>query len=160
MSGLKPKIHQELLLERTYPAPPEAVFDAWAADGQLSQWFRPNGLTCPRFSLDPQPGGAVGMLLQSPDGQSYDCGGSTVLFERPRRLVFQTRVPDGTEPPALMMLHTLDFREADGGTALAWLTQVIGLENGVWEISEQHDQVCRSLMDMLEQFLTDRSANI
>jgi uncharacterized protein YndB with AHSA1/START domain len=61
--------HSTFVIERTYDASPQRVFDAWADPAAKAQWFGPSDK--PDYSLDFRVGGLEHFTAQGPDGARY-----------------------------------------------------------------------------------------
>jgi uncharacterized protein YndB with AHSA1/START domain len=61
--------HSTFVIERTYAAPPQKVFDAWADPAAKSSWFGPP--TKSDYSLDFRVGGIEHFTAGGPDGSLY-----------------------------------------------------------------------------------------
>jgi uncharacterized protein YndB with AHSA1/START domain len=61
--------HSTFVIERTYAAPPQKVFDAWANPAAKSSWFGPP--TKDHYSLDFRVGGIEHFTSKAPDGAHY-----------------------------------------------------------------------------------------
>ena len=79
---------QVLLVERTIPAPPEQVFDAWVNPETLVQWWGPEGMDIPHHRLDVREGGAWETTMRNSEGGEVICSGVYRVIDRPNRLVF------------------------------------------------------------------------
>ncbi len=148
-----PALHRDLLLQRHYPAPPAEVFRAWTDERRMAKWFGPQGFSCPRCIFEPRAGGVVHIDMKGPDGTLYPSNGKVREVTRPRRLVFQTSVPDSSGPPVFEMLHTLTFVEAPGGTLLVWLSRLLNAKLGAASYLEGHEAGCHQTLDRLGVYL-------
>lgn len=77
-----------LRLERLIAGAPEEVFDAWVDPEILVNWWGPEGVTIPEYTLDVRVGGAWSTTMMSPDGDRNICSGVYKAIDRPSRLVF------------------------------------------------------------------------
>jgi glutathione S-transferase len=109
-----------LTLSRSFPAPREAVFDAWVDPEVLKRWWAAvEGWTTPEAVTDPRPGGRYRLAMGDPvSGAVHAVVGEYVEVRRPERLVY-TWTWEG-EPVEMrgseQTLVTVDFVEEDGGT--------------------------------------------
>jgi RNA polymerase sigma-70 factor (ECF subfamily) len=90
-----------LCVERTVPAPREAVFRAWTDPAQLKRWMRPGpeGLNV-LAEADPRVGGRFRFEFAGPDGHVYVEEGAYREVQEPERLVYGCRFgsPGWIEP--------------------------------------------------------------
>src|ERR1700690_3603714 len=61
--------HSTFVIERTYDASPQRVFDAWADPAAKAQWFGPPEK--PDYSLDFRVGGREHLPVHAPDGPTF-----------------------------------------------------------------------------------------
>src|SRR5690242_3839300 len=85
----------ELVIVRTFAAPPALVFAAWTDPRQLSRWIGPHGFSVRNERLELRPGGAWHATLLAPDGSEHRIRGIYREIEAPRRLVFSHAWEDG-----------------------------------------------------------------
>jgi len=90
----------DLVLERTVPVPPQAVWDAWTIPDQLVQWFTPRPWTTAACDIDLRPGGVFRTVMRSPEGEEFDNPGCYLVVEPGRRLVFTDALGPGFRPKA------------------------------------------------------------
>ncbi|MFO1057850.1 MAG: SRPBCC domain-containing protein [Dongiaceae bacterium] len=77
----------ELLLLRSLPAAPDAVWRAWTDAVQLGRWWGPQGFTNPVCEADVRPGGTMRVVMRAPSGEAYPMRGRYEAVEPGRRLV-------------------------------------------------------------------------
>lgn len=65
-------------LERTLPAPPDAVYRAWLEPDMLRRWLGPGDFSCARAEVDPQLGGRY--RIWHVDEAGTDVGGAEGVF--------------------------------------------------------------------------------
>ncbi len=53
------------MLERTYDAPPEAVWQAWTKAEALKQWWGPDNVTIPECEVDLKIGGKFYIVMEA-----------------------------------------------------------------------------------------------
>jgi len=58
---------KEILFERTYDAPLQAVWQAWTDPEMLKQWWGPEGVTVPECELDVRMGGKIHIVMEGGD---------------------------------------------------------------------------------------------
>jgi uncharacterized protein YndB with AHSA1/START domain len=105
-----------LLIERTYEAPIERVFDAWTSPEVMRRWFHGRrAWETPTAEVDLRLGGAVRVVMRDPeDGKEYGGGGHYTEIDPPHRLAF-TWTWD--EDPFDSTLE-VEFAESEGGTTV------------------------------------------
>jgi uncharacterized protein YndB with AHSA1/START domain len=64
-------IHSTFVIERTYDASPQRVFDAWADAAAKTKWFGPSEKPAESYSLDFREGGREHLLIRMSDGPAY-----------------------------------------------------------------------------------------
>jgi uncharacterized protein YndB with AHSA1/START domain len=78
-----------LRLVRTFDAPRERVFAAWAQQEQFVQWMCPPGVAIDECVIDVRPGGAWRIKgHHGPDNRIFASSGRYLEIEKPARLVF------------------------------------------------------------------------
>jgi uncharacterized protein YndB with AHSA1/START domain len=95
-----------LLITRTFDAPREVVWKAWADAKQAKQWWGPNGFTAPVVELASVPGGAWHAQMRAPDGKVLGQHGVLREIVPPERLQY-TFIWD--ENPEDELLVTVGF---------------------------------------------------
>ena len=85
-------------IERTFDAPAEDVFDAWTSEEVIGRWFKPaRGWREASAEVDLRVGGAIRVVMRSPDGEPVGARGEYTLIERPHRS--PSPGPSTTIPP-------------------------------------------------------------
>jgi len=117
-----------LRLQRTFNAPAQAVFDAWTSPEMLRRWW-PAGSDweTPVAEVDLTVGGALRLVMRSPDGEEFGGRGEYVEVRPPERLVF-TWTWDGHAGHVGTQLVEVEFEEHRDGTTTVVLTNR-GLED-------------------------------
>ena len=107
---------ETLVIERTFQAPAQAVFDAWTSEEVMRRWFYGQpGWETPEAQVDLRLGGNVRVVMRDPvKGTEHGGGGHYTEIDPPSRLVF-TWTWDSDERETLI---ELDFEEADGATTV------------------------------------------
>jgi uncharacterized protein YndB with AHSA1/START domain len=124
---LAEKPEKELVITRVFDAPRELVFKAWTDPTQMARWWGPNGFTNPVCELDVRVGGAWRIVMRSPDGTEYPCGGVYREVVQPERLVFTNIATDKDGNPVLDGLTSVTFAEQGGGTRLTLKTGAVAV---------------------------------
>ena len=115
---------KQLVMERTFTSSPERVFDAFTDPDQLTQWWWPNGFTCPAAEVDLRVGGTYRLAMEWPDSIpsaaqfSHYMAGEYYEIDRPHRLVMSGRVVNDEQGELFATLIELTFEARNGGTAL------------------------------------------
>ena len=115
-----------LRIERTFPAPAEAVFDAWTSPEVLRRWFHvaPDWDT-PEAEVDLRVGGKVRVVMRRPDGRQAGARGEYRLIDRPHRLVMNWAFDDD---PSNQQLIELYFSESEGSTRVLMVNSGISTD--------------------------------
>jgi len=151
---------KQLVIERTFHASPEQVFDAFTDPEQLTKWWWPNGFTCPAAEVDLRVGGKYRLAMEWPgtipvDAQfSHYMGGEYYEIDRPDRLVMSGRAMNEEQGELFATLIEVTLEAREDGTALTMRQSYFepmppaeamgGAEQG-W--SEQLDKLQRLLAD-------------
>ncbi len=135
-------------IERTYPAPPERVFGAWASEPMKDRWFgKGDDFLAPteRYALDFRVGGREILEGRFPDGRTFGYEAFYHDIVEDRRIVasYDVRV-DGRRTSVSLM--TVEFEPAAGGT------QVILTEQGAFlDGLDSNDQRQEGALDSLNK---------
>jgi len=106
----------ELLIVRTFDAPPSLVFELWSSAEHMKRWMGPENFTCPEATIDFRVGGSYRVLIQSATHGENWFGGVYREIVPDQRLVF-TFTWDNDGPSAgIETLVTITFEERDGKT--------------------------------------------
>lgn len=110
---------RELVLERTFTAPRDLVFNVWTTPEHLANWWGPKDYTNPVCELDLRVGGAIRIDMQSPEGVVIPSKGFFEEITPPERLVFTlTNFEDEAGEPQLEVRNIVTFDEINGKTKL------------------------------------------
>ncbi len=106
----------EILIERVYDAPLNAVWAAWTEPDQVAKWWGPRGFTLTTHSKELKVGGVWHYTMHGPDGTDYV--NKTLYHEVvPRsKLVYDH---GGNDERAPLFRVTALFSERDGKTHLS-----------------------------------------
>jgi uncharacterized protein YndB with AHSA1/START domain len=116
----------DLVFTRVLDVPRELVWKAWTEAERFARWFGPRGFTCPVCEVDARPGGAVRLVMRSPDGVDYPGGGYFDEVVEPERLVFVSTADGADGTPMLVVRNTLTLEEqADNRTLLTLNVHVV-----------------------------------
>ncbi|GAA3290129.1 SRPBCC domain-containing protein [Arthrobacter citreus] len=114
----------ELLMERNFPVPQQAVYDAWTNLSSITDWWGPEGFIVPadRVSIDRRVGGTYrACMVNTLTGDELWWGGVLKDLEPPDRLAMtqEWQSPDGS-PSSPETLITVDLAPHDGGTRMTF----------------------------------------
>jgi len=118
---------RELTITRIVDAPPALVWKAWTEPKHLSQWFSPRGFTNPVCEVDLRVGGALHIVMRSPQGTDHAMKGIFREVEVPRRLAFTNNAYDVDGTQLLEGFTTVTFIEVGGKTRMIVETSATGL---------------------------------
>jgi uncharacterized protein YndB with AHSA1/START domain len=109
---------RELVITRTFNAPPHIVFDAWTKPELLARWWAPRSLGVSLFSCeaDVRVGGRYRYVFGRDPAQGMAFSGVYEEVARPSRLVFTQLFEQ--MPQAGAAVVTITFEEVSGKTAL------------------------------------------
>src|SRR5262245_3424249 len=82
-----PETDREIVISRTFDAPPDLVFQAWTDPKRIGRWWGPRGFTITTFEMDVRPGGVWRYLMHGPDGTDYPNKVVYLEIVRPERIV-------------------------------------------------------------------------
>jgi uncharacterized protein YndB with AHSA1/START domain len=122
MSEPTPADPDVLRIERTFAAPARAVFDAWISAEVLRRWW-PAGSDweTPVAEVEPRVGGALRLVMRSPEGEEFGGSGEYLEITPAERLVF-TWTWDGHEGHEGTQLVEVEFSDRGDGTTAVVLT--------------------------------------
>jgi uncharacterized protein YndB with AHSA1/START domain len=78
----------ELLITRTFDAPPSVLFALWSKPEHLKRWMGPANFTCPEAEIDFRVGGSYRAMIKSKEQGENWFGGVYREIIPNRRLVF------------------------------------------------------------------------
>jgi uncharacterized protein YndB with AHSA1/START domain len=87
-----------LVVRRRINATPEKLFAAWTQPSLLTQWWGPQGVSCPEAEIDLKAGGAYRIANQFPDGTVVWITGIFELIEPPHRLTYTWKLESQDGP--------------------------------------------------------------
>jgi uncharacterized protein YndB with AHSA1/START domain len=141
-------VHATFTLERTYPAPPHRVFQAWADADRKGRWFAGNPAD---YELDFRPGG-VERNTAIHDGKHITWESLYRDIVPDERIVYTSVLSeDGTA--ATVSLTTVELVPEDGGTRLVLVeagAYLDGREQPAWR-----EEGTGSWLDALGKYLAD-----
>jgi uncharacterized protein YndB with AHSA1/START domain len=109
----------ELLLTRTFDAPPSLVFKAWTEPERLAQWWGPRGFTLASCNVDLRPGGAYRFQMRGSGGDDHWSQGIfREIVERELLVMAGSWADAAGNPTGPETLVTVTFEEHNGKTKL------------------------------------------
>ena len=106
----------ELLITRTFDAPPSVLFALWSKPEHMRRWMGPANFTCPEAEIDFRVGGAYRAMIKSVEHGENWFGGVYREIEQDRRLVFTFKWDNDGPSAGVETLVTITFEERAGRT--------------------------------------------
>ncbi|MDC7682625.1 SRPBCC domain-containing protein [Asticcacaulis sp. BYS171W] len=130
MSGFEVSFPSEIdiVMFRTFKAPPALVFKLWTAPEHVMQWWGPNGFENLNCEMDFRVGGRFRIDMRAPDGTLCPCEGTYVEIVESERIVYEGDphidhpCGSGLPPEALV---TITFKPDGDGTRLTLHSKMI-----------------------------------
>jgi uncharacterized protein YndB with AHSA1/START domain len=116
MTAQKKIADSELLIIRTFDAPPSVLFALWSSPSHLKRWMGPKGFTCPEATVDFRVGGAYRVMIKSAEHGENWFGGVYREIERDKRLVFTFSWENEGPSAGIETVVTITFEGRDGRT--------------------------------------------
>ena len=114
---MSPKLDDdELLIERSFDAPPPLIFALWSEPDHFKRWMGPENFRCPEAELDFRVGGAYRAMIESDEIGENWFGGVYREIVPNERLVFTFAWDNGGPSAGIETLVTITFEERDGRT--------------------------------------------
>ena len=164
---------KEFVITRSYEAPRELVWRAFAQAEALAQWWGPRGFTLTVFEFEFRPGGTFHYRLDGPNGHTMWARFTYREIAAPERIVFVnafsdeagnvSRAPffDGNWP--LEVLMTATFSEQGGTTTVTLRSHPINatdVEEATFESNiESMTQGFGNAFDQLAVYLAKARTN-
>lgn len=115
----------DAVIDRTFDAPPQTVFDQWVTVDGLRSWFSPDGFEVTLVEIDPVPGGRWQVEMRSDEGGIVLEYGDYREVRPGERLVFTlTAGQDAEIGPRTTV--SVDFLALDGRTEMHFLQEGFG----------------------------------
>jgi predicted dithiol-disulfide oxidoreductase (DUF899 family)/uncharacterized protein YndB with AHSA1/START domain len=118
---------REVVIARTFDAPPELVFRMWTEPEHFARWWGPKGFSNPVCELDARPGGAILVHMRAPDGAVYPLTGMFREVVPCERIVFTCIVADAEGQAALDEITTVTFAPEGGKTKVTVRSKAVGI---------------------------------
>ena len=106
----------ELLIVRTFNAPPSLVFALWSSAEHIKRWMGPTNFTCPEATIDFRVGGSYRAMIKSNEHGENWFGGVYREIVPEKRLVFTFTWDNEGPSTGVETLVTITFEERNGKT--------------------------------------------
>jgi uncharacterized protein YndB with AHSA1/START domain len=142
-----------LIVQRTFNAPIEDVFDAWTDPQRVAEWYGPEGITATVHSLDLRVGGTYSLTMISDTGEKYPLQGEFRVVEKPTKLVmtWQWVEAHGMVTSTNATLVTVELKEVGGKTEMTMTHSGFDSEEG----KQHHNEGWSSSFKKLEVMLRE-----
>jgi uncharacterized protein YndB with AHSA1/START domain len=142
-------VTSDLVVERTFAAPPTRVFAAWSDPELLRRWWAAApGWATPEVEVDLRVGGRYRLSMRDPEAPApYTVVGEYLEIDPPRRLVYTWawETPGAPDGDAVSTV-SVDFEEAEGGTRVVLTHRGLADADSV----ERHDHGWRAVLANLD----------
>lgn len=88
----------DLILERDTKLTCEQIYEGWTNPKIITQWFTPAPWTTPHAEVDLRPGGKYRIVMQGPDGESFDGTGCVIEAIPNERFAWTSSMDPGFRP--------------------------------------------------------------
>lgn len=117
---------KEVVFERTYNAPIEAVWQAWTTPEKLKQWWGPDNVSIPECEVDLRVGGRLYIVMEAGEamgdlkGQRWPMEAEFTEVKENAKLSYTAKAwTEGQEETtAINQVQELTLSEEDGKTTL------------------------------------------
>jgi uncharacterized protein YndB with AHSA1/START domain len=142
--------HATFVIERTYDAPPQRVYDAWADETAKTQWFGPPEKPEGSYSLDFREGGSEHLAISMPDGPTYSFDAIYQDIVPGQRIVY-TYDMHRDEQRISVSVATVEIEPNGAGTRLTLTEQGVFLDG--LDTSAEREHGTNVLMDNLGELV-------
>jgi len=140
-----------LEIVRFINVPTDRVYKAWTDPAQLRQWFGPENVRTRNITADVRVGGKYRWDLTSPDGEEMSAFGEYKELVPGKKIVFTWQWDDDEAWKNRSSVVTVELFERRSGTELRLKHEQLPSE----ESRDRHNEGWNSLLDRLEQFLSE-----
>jgi uncharacterized protein YndB with AHSA1/START domain len=107
----------KLVIKRSYDAPIDVVWEAWADPARAKAWWGPRGFIAPVVELDERPGGKWRAKMVAPDGtELWQHGVYREII--PKKRIVYTFI--WNQEPDHEMVVTVEFSPQGNGTGITF----------------------------------------
>jgi uncharacterized protein YndB with AHSA1/START domain len=114
MTSNQAKVPYKVISSRLFNHSPERLFDAFANEDALKQWWGPQGFTDTIEAFDFRSGGAWRHTMNAPDGSAFDNDCEFIEIDRPNRISFLHK------GPTHIFTLAMEFVPRGARTELVW----------------------------------------
>ena len=149
------KSDRELVVTRTFDAPPRLVFEAWTTPELFKQWWVPKsvGATLLSCEQDVRVGGSYRLVFAHPEAAT-----PMAFFGRYLEVVPNARLVWTNEESADGAVTTVTFEEKDGRTLLV-MSELYPSKQALDMAIEGMDEAMPETFEQLDEFLAARGAD-
>lgn len=138
----------DLVIERTFAASPETVYDFVTRNDHLLKWWGPEGMTIPEHTLDFTQTGPWSSVMMNSEGQGYKVTGEVTAVDPPKSVEFTWAWHDENDERGHESRVRFDIKsDGNGGTHFTMTHS--GLPDD--EARENHKQGWTSSLRKLER---------
>jgi uncharacterized protein YndB with AHSA1/START domain len=112
-----------VVVRRTLPAPPEAVYDEWLDPQAMLDWMCPRPARCLGVTMDPRVGGGLRIDIED-EGAEFFVSGVFLVLDRPHLLRFTWSCSIWADP-GLRTTVTVTLDPQDGDRTLMTIRHVL-----------------------------------
>ncbi|HET6764956.1 MAG TPA: SRPBCC family protein [Longimicrobiaceae bacterium] len=144
---------RDLVIERTFNAPPQVVFDAWTRPELVRRWWAPRsrGVSLSACDADVRPGGAYRYVLHRDGQPDFAFSGIYTEVTPPSRLVY-TQVFEPMRDAGEVVV-TVTFHEHEGRTRMVSHEVYPSAEVRAGALASGMEHVMRETMDQLDELV-------
>jgi uncharacterized protein YndB with AHSA1/START domain len=148
-------VHSTFVIERTYEASPQQVFDAWADPAAKAQWFGPPAK--PDYSLEFHLGGHERFTTAGPSGHVYTFAATYQDIVPGRRILYTYYMLRG-EQRISVSLATVELEAAGQSTRLTLTEHGVYLDGHDTPAEREHGT--NVMIDALGAFIQNGGADL
>jgi uncharacterized protein YndB with AHSA1/START domain len=141
---------QTFVIERTYAAAPQRVFDAWADPAAKAQWFGPREQPKDAHSMEFRVGGREHLTVQVPDGPTFHFDAVYQDIVQGQRIIYAYDMHNG-DTRISVSLAVLELEAHGEGTRLTLTEHGVYLDGH--DTAAQREDGTIGLMDALGEYV-------
>jgi uncharacterized protein YndB with AHSA1/START domain len=144
------------VIERTYDAAPQRVFDAWADPAAKARWFGPPERPKDAHSLEFRVGGREHLTVQIPDGPTFSFDAVYQDIVPAQRIIYAYDMHNG-DTRISVSLAVVELEPAGDGTRLTLTEHGVYLDGHDTAAEREHGTI--ELMKALGEYVTSAEAH-